>query len=451
MLGPFMSSCSTAVDETAITELERINARQWPIKVIVAMGSVAGILSASAQGFGQTVSTMPTPAPDSKEITNVVEIPPKPPDPRLKIYGWIEGGITGNPDSPIDNHNFGQLYTDRANEPLLNQVSIVAERALDPNATGFDWGFKAWFMYGSDARYTKSMGFLDLATDNRIQPDFPEVYVSAHIPIGSTGGVDIKFGKYADPMSAETIDPRNNVFYSHSYIFNFGVPATDTGLLAVFHVNKYLDIYAGINRGENATFKDNNSSVAFEGGFGLNLLDGNLTTVALTHIGPEDPGDNRDYRFVNDITTTWKITKALTAITDLNLDYDQWGSSWGGGFAQYFTYSINDWLTLGLRAEIWRDENNFYVAQFRGNNDFIHIERGDPTASDPSTFFGGKTTYFEVTWGVSLKPLVPKQLTALLIRPEVRYDRALTDNFSPFDQHIGRNQWTLGLDIILQF
>ena len=27
---------------------------------------------------------------------------------------------------------------------------------------------------------------------------------------------------------------------------------------------------------------DNNSSVAFEGGIGLNLLDGNLTVVALT-------------------------------------------------------------------------------------------------------------------------------------------------------------------------
>ena len=58
----------------------------------------------------------------------------------------------GNPDSPIDNHNFGHLFTARANEPLLNQVSIVGERALDPNATGFDWGFKAWFMEGSDAR-----------------------------------------------------------------------------------------------------------------------------------------------------------------------------------------------------------------------------------------------------------------------------------------------------------
>ena len=69
----------------------------------------------------------------------------------------------------------------------------------------------------------------------------------------------------------------------------------------------------------------------------------------------------------------------------------------GGRLAQYFTYALNDWLILGLRAEIWRDENNFYVAQFGENNDFIHIERGDPTESDPSTYFGGKTTYFEVT------------------------------------------------------
>jgi len=50
-------------------------------------------------------------------------------------------------------------------------------------------------------------------------------------------------------MSAETIDPRNNVFYSDSYIFNFGVPSTDTGILAVFHVNKYFDIYGGIDEG----------------------------------------------------------------------------------------------------------------------------------------------------------------------------------------------------------
>jgi Putative beta-barrel porin-2, OmpL-like. bbp2 len=91
------------------------------------------------------------------------------------------------------------------------------------------------------------------------------------------------------------------------------------------------------------------------------------------------------------------------------------------------------------------------VAQFRANNDFIHLERGDPVAPDPSTFFGGKTTYFELTWGVTLKPPVSKPLAALFIRPEVRYDRALTDAFSPFDEHTDKDQWTLGLDVILQF
>jgi hypothetical protein len=153
-------------------------------------------LNYSLPSFGADVTASPT--PDGKETKKIVE-PPKPPEPRFKLYGWIEGGITGNPDSPSDNHNFGHLFTDRANEPLLNQVSVVAERALDPNVTGFDWGFKAWFMYGSDARYTKSMGMLDLVTNERIQPDFPEVYVSAHIPVLNTGGIDIKAGKYADP------------------------------------------------------------------------------------------------------------------------------------------------------------------------------------------------------------------------------------------------------------
>jgi hypothetical protein len=427
----------------------------------------AGVIAACALSSGLCYAQQATPAPspavvtagdgkESKEAKKVVE-QPKPPEPRFKLYGWIEGGITGNPDAPNDNHNFGHLFTDRSNEPLLNQVSIVGERALDPNATGFDWGFKAWFMYGSDARYTKSVGFLPTVTDDRVQPDFPELSISAHIPVGTTGGIDIKGGKYADPMSAETIDPRNNVFYSHSYIFNFGVPLNDLGALAVFHVNKYVDLYSGVNRGVNMAFSDNNSSVAFEGGAGLNLLDGNLTMVALTHAGPEDTLNNVDWRYLNDFTTTWKITKNLTAITDLNLITDTIdGGKWGGGGAQYFTYSVNDWLQLGLRGEIFRDSQGFYVAQFRANNDFIHFESGDNVFRpefpiDPSNLGGGNTTYFEVTGGVTIKPPLPKPIAGLLIRPEVRYDRALTTQFKPFDQNTQRDQWTFGLDLVLEF
>ena len=45
------------------------------------------------------------------------------PEPRFKIYGWVEGGVTVNPDSPADRQNFSHFFDDRSNEPLLNQVT----------------------------------------------------------------------------------------------------------------------------------------------------------------------------------------------------------------------------------------------------------------------------------------------------------------------------------------
>ena len=436
---------------------------KFEMKLIRRLASASFVaVAAYALSLGPSYAQQATPAPsptvstapdgkESKEVKKVAE-QPKPPEPRFKLYGWIEAGITGNPDAPVDNHNFGHLLTDRANEPLLNQISIVGERALDPNATGFDWGFKGWFMYGSDSRYTKSLGLMDLTTNERVQPDFPEISASVHIPIPATNGLDVKLGKYQDPESAESLDPRGNVFYTHSYIYNFGVPENDTGILATFHVNKYLDLYAGINRGVNTSIQDNNHSPAFEGGFGLNLLDGNLTVLGLTHAGPENPHNNHDWRYLNDITTTWKINKCLTSITDLNLIYDSINNgAYGYGGAQYFTYAVNDWLQLGIRGEVWRDDKGFYVAQFRANNDFIHILRGDTIPFDPSNLGGGETTYLEVTGGVTIKPPLPKPIAGLLIRPEVRYDRALTDRFKPFEQNTSRDQWTIGLDLVLEF
>jgi hypothetical protein len=52
---------------------------------------------------------------------------------------------------------------------------------------------------------------------------------------------------------------------------------------------------------------------------------------------------------------------------------------------------------------------------------------------------------------VTIKPPMPKPLTGLLIRPEGRYDRALTDSFKPFQQNTREHQWTLGIDAVLEF
>ena len=210
----------------------------------------------------------------------------KAPEPRFKISGWIDSGITFNADSPRDNQNFGRLFDDRANEPLLNQIVINLERALAPQPGEFDWGFKLQFMYGSDARFIHSLGLFDRTTNEILQPDLVEAYLNLHFPVITEGGVDLKLGKFVTLEGAETIDPRANFFYSHSYIFDFGIPFNHTGALATFHASKWLDLMAGLTRGVNTSIDDNNGALAFHGGVSLNFNEGRVVVAASTHVGP---------------------------------------------------------------------------------------------------------------------------------------------------------------------
>ena len=162
---------------------------------------------------------------------------------------------------------------------------------------------------GSDARAIHSLGLFDNTMNERIEPDIVEAYLALHFPILSAGGVDLKLGKFVTLEGAETIDPRTNFFYSHTYIFNFGIPFNHTGALAIWHTTPKLDLYAGVTRGMNTSIEDNNDSAAFHGGIGLNLLDGNFILLATTHIGPEPPNTDDGLRYVHDLTVQAKITK----------------------------------------------------------------------------------------------------------------------------------------------
>jgi hypothetical protein len=386
---------------------------------------------AAVAGAGEIETGSPTPAP------------------RFKISGWIDSGITSNPDGPRDNQNFGRYFDDRANEPMLNQLVINLERALTPQPGEFDWGFKLQLMYGSDARTIHSLGLFDRTAHEILQPDLVEAYLNLHFPVITDGGLDLKLGKFVTLEGSETIDPHTNFFYSHTYIFNFGIPFNHTGALATFHATKWLDVMAGVTRGVNTSIDDNNGAPAFHGGLGLNFSDGKVVVSASTHIGPETPHNNHDLRYLNDITTTWKITDKLTSTTDLNYALDEGTGAKAYGVAQYFTYSINSWLTAGIRGEIFRDDMGFYVVSFADNEDPLRALRGEPTI-DPRTVSGGRTTYGALTAGVNIKPPMPKPISGLTIRPELRYDRALT-NTRPFNDSRHRDQFTAGLDFILTF
>ncbi|ABE64994.1 conserved hypothetical protein (plasmid) [Nitrobacter hamburgensis X14] len=383
----------------------------------------------------------------------------------VTITGHVQAGITFN-EGPSGGINFGHLFTDKANSLLMNQALLTVQRPLDPKASGYDFGFKFQAMYGSDARYTHFLGEFDQSISGRNQFDIVEAHALFHLPWLTSGGVDVKVGQYVTLEGAEVIYAPDNALYSHSYIFNFGIPFKHTGIMTTTHVTPILDVYAGIDTGVNTTFGnrfdrfnggDNNMAAAFHGGIGLNLMDGALTVLATTHIGPENPNvssavlagvnPNRALRYLNDVTIVWKATDKLTLTTDLNYIREEGFNAAGGGVAQYVTYALNDWLKITGRGEVWRDNSGFFVAAFPGNLDFVRLEHGNPLGT---AIGGGATTYGALTVGLAIKPPVPKELDGLVVRPEIRYDTSLNGT-TPFGAGTKRSQFTFGGDIIIPF
>jgi hypothetical protein len=428
---------------------------------IVGFVALAAIWASSRAHAADPASTPPELSQAQPEPTNPA---PAAWADTLKLSGHLEAGITGNVDDPHNQRNLGRLFDDHSNRSVLNQLMLTAERPLDPKATGWDFGFKTQIMYGSDARFTHLFNQLDRVIHDTNQFDIVEAYGSIHIPGIGEGGLDAKLGQFVSPMGAESIDASQNSLYSRSYIFNFGVPAKHTGVLTTTHLTGIVDLYAGIDTGVNAWVgeKGMNNDAFPKGqvGFGLNLLGGNLTVLALGHIGPENPEGamtstgapirvNSALRYVNDITVVWKASDALTLTTDLNYIHDDGLHASGGGVAQYAAYSANDWLTVIGRGEIWRDDNGAFVASFQTPVDFANSERGLSTLPG-HVVGGGKTTYGALTLGLNLKPPVPKSFDGFVIRPEIRYDQSLNGTH-PFNDSKMDHQLTVAADFVLPF
>ncbi len=372
----------------------------------------------------------------------------------IQFSGEVDAGVTGNPQDPSDGVNFGRLFTDKANRPILNQLLLTLERDLDPKATGYDWGFNLQGLYGSDARIVHLLGLFDHAIHDRNQVTLESANVTLHAPWLFGGGVDLKAGIFPSPLGFEVLDPKANPFYSHSYIFD-SLPYEHLGLLAVAHATSVLDLYVGIDTGNDTTLGqgDDNRRPAGIAGFGLTGL-GGLTVIALTHVGPEDakrtaPFADSALRYYNDLVVTYKSSPKLAFTTEIDYVREDGFRAEGYGAAQYASYVLNDALTLNGRAEVWRDNANFFISTPVNNLDYVNGERGYM----PANFYTAArpTTYSELTAGVTYKLVgLPKPVGNVLLRPELRYDRTLNGS-KPFNDGRDKGMVTIAADVVAGF
>lgn len=421
------------------------------------------------------------------------------------MTGHVELGVNANFDDPTNNTNFGSDFEDRSNAFRMNQLLLNVEKDLDPKNADWQWGAKFTGVYGTDARVTHFMNEFDRSIGGPYQFDIWELDVQAHAPTFG-GGTDIKFGQYPTPLGAEVMDATGNFFYSHSYIFQFGLPYKHTGLLTTTHVNDTIDAWFGLDTGANNTIGQkgmaNNFFPKFLVGAGFNnLLDGNLTILALAHIGPEGarffepndatcaggsgfaancqylagagpiftvPGADTRMREYYDIVSTYKWSDAVSLTNEINIIHDDLVSATAGGMAQYVTYQYNDQWSFGARAEFFADQANAhtgfpgFVCSGTGNLDYADAQRGlapnfayCSSASNTGTGFAD-VTYGELTIGANWKPSI-SDMAYLTVRPEMRWDTVLGGGHAtPFVASASRvgtqsSQYVFAIDAILGF
>jgi hypothetical protein len=364
---------------------------------------------------------------------------------KLSITGFVDGGYfydTSNPrlgtGPKSDNPTFVTFPGQYSNRGLLDQADLSLSKTID-STKSWDWGFLIEAGYGVDDSYTHSDGILDNRPpgDPETQFDLLQADVSLLVPIGS--GVTFTAGKFVGILSQEVINPTGNLFFTHSYNFFYGVPATNTGVTASYTFAKALmgndlTVMGGITRGWNQSSRDNNGAI--DGIFqAKSNITSKLSAIFNVECGPEATKDNSDYWTTPELILTYALSDQLTLTGDfLYSDFPHGGAVAPGANAQWYgavayaSYKFSSYFTANVRGEWYRDQGGFTT--------------------------GNEANYYEATAGVDIHPFPNDNILQWLqLRPEVREDWSDRPVFNIAHNDGGGDyqEFTVAMDALMQF
>jgi hypothetical protein len=169
---------------------------------------------------------------------------------RAKLYGWVEATVNASTSST---RNLPLSYVIYPNSVQINQAVLYFERLPDTvQKSHFDWGFHLTAFYGTDYRFTTSVGYMSnqlLKHDNRYGFDVPMEYLDLYFPVKE--GVNLRIGRFISIPGIEAQLAPNNYAMTHSLLY-LTDPFTVTGALATVKLSKQWMVQAGITAGGDA-------------------------------------------------------------------------------------------------------------------------------------------------------------------------------------------------------
>jgi hypothetical protein len=344
-----------------------------------------------------------------------------------KLYGWLDAGYTYSSTGP------GLLATETrenrfGNEFLLNELAIVLEKPLKQEKE-VNFGFNMTYYAGADAALLSPRGGIDNPPDNpRFSQDFRQLYVAAHLPILTDGGVDIRAGRMGTIIGYTSALAPYRPFYSNNYQWFYAQDGAFTGALATVHFSKQLDVIAGVTMGANTFFTMRGESPCYIGQVNYWLTEEKKTLFSASiYCGNNAifaaPGlaGNFDTTFEVRVHHTFNKYFTLILQSDNGWDENVPGVGTGAWYSFYAigSFHLNKCWDFNLQGE-WFDDQNGTRTGFRNNYDMV-------------------------TAGLNWHPN-----KYLEIRPELRGDFA--DKTPAFGTNASeKNQFTAAVDLLLKF
>ena len=364
------------------------------------------------------------------------------------VYGWLDGGFVGNFGVPASKFNGPYNAVDRANEAMMNQVYIIAERTLPTDGSN-GVGARTDLLYGEDFPLAMSLGWetnpgpSDWNSGEYYGLAIPQLYAE----VGNQD-LSLKLGHFYTIVGYEGVPAVGNFFYMRSYSYQFAGPFTHWGGLVNWNASDNVEVEAGIVNGWNglaspysaanflgrirARNDDNSFATSFAiitGNEGNDfsplfqpappLTSANRTRYSL--IFESRPADNWEYLFHQ-----WLGTQA-EALAD-------GGTALWVGIDQYLYYRVNKAWAWGARFEWFQDTDGTRVGLNRPSNP-NHVPL-------PGNFYS-------LTLGPNWTPT-----GNFLMRPAFRWDffgGPPGGPRAPYNDGVSNQQTMLGFDMIQKF
>ncbi|TAJ80327.1 porin, partial [bacterium] len=277
----------------------------------------------------------------------------------ISISGFLDTSYTWSSNHPGKSfkHNISGRVFDKDNNKIeFNDFNLSLEKPEK------DWGvgFKLVGDFGRTAELLKESTLWGSKLRHESSMELREAFLTYTVPVGA--GLQIKGGKFVTLMGTEVIpapgSPNPNI--SRSFLFNFAIPFTHTGVLLSYPVTSMLTLMGGPVTGWDDPH-DNNRSPSFHGGFTFTPVEAFSLTTSIMD-GPEQRHRSGRSRFTISNVATIKATSALTLFLEYTYGDEEKvtaslrNATWQG-VAGIASYDWTDRFTTALRGEIFKDSD----------------------------------------------------------------------------------------------